>query len=54
MEGNTLMDIEDAVLQMLRRGCSILEVQTELMRVLNELKSMSVYLQAIKDADFAP
>jgi hypothetical protein len=54
MEGNTLMDIEEAALIMLRKGCSVSEVQAELMRVLNELKSMSVYLQAIKDADFAP
>ena len=54
MEGNTLMDIEDTVLQMLRRGNSVNEVQEELMRVYNELKSMKVYLQAIKDSDFAP
>ena len=54
MEGNTLMDIEEAVLKMLRSGACVREVQEELMRVYNELKSMKVYLQAIQDADFAP
>jgi hypothetical protein len=54
MEGNPLMDIEATVVQMLRRGNSVNEVKEELLRVLNELKSMQVYLQAIKDSDFAP
>jgi hypothetical protein len=54
MEGNTLMQIEDAVLMALRKGHSVAEVQAELMRVVNELSAMKVYMQAIKDADFAP
>jgi len=54
MEGNTLMDIQEAALRLLRQGKSVLEVEHELLRVLNELKSMKVYIQAIQDADFAP
>ena len=48
------MNIEEAALCMLRKGCSVTEVEQELLRVMNELKSMKVYLQAIKDSDFAP
>jgi len=55
MEGNPLMDdIKDLVLQKLRKGETVVEIKTELLDTLNELKSMEVYIQAIKDADFAP
>lgn len=55
MEGNTLMDdIKDEVLKKLRKGETVLEIKQELLEVLNELKTMEVYVQAIKDADFAP
>lgn len=55
MEGNTLMDeIRDAVLKMLRKGESVMQIKQDLMGVINELKSMEVYIKAIQDADFAP
>jgi hypothetical protein len=55
MEGNTLMDeIRDVVLQKLRKGESFLQIKQDLMEVINELKSMEVYIRAVQDADFAP
>lgn len=54
MEGNTLMEIQEAALKMLRQGKSVLEVEQELLRVMNEVRSMKVYIQAIQDSDFAP
>jgi len=55
MEGNTLMDeIKDVVVQKLRKGESFMQIKQELMEVINELKSMEVYIRAIQDADFAP
>jgi hypothetical protein len=48
------MEIQEAALKMLRQGKSVLEVEQELLRVMNELKSMKVYIQALQDADFAP
>ena len=55
MEGNTLMDaIQQAVLECLRKGNSVMEIEQELLRVINELKAMKVYIKAMQDADFAP
>lgn len=55
MEGNTLMDeIRDVVLQKLRRGEPVISIKEDLLNVINELKSMEVYIKAIQDADFAP
>jgi len=54
-EGNTSMDeIRDVVLQKLRKGESFLQIKQDLMEVINELKSMEVYIRAVQDADFAP
>tara|TARA_R110000868_G_scaffold78585_1_gene224136 strand:- start:580 stop:747 length:168 start_codon:yes stop_codon:yes gene_type:complete len=55
MEGNTLMSIiKEAVLKALRTGDSVACVRQQLLEVMNELQSMQVYIQAIKDADSAP
>lgn len=55
MEGNTLMDeIKEGVLTALRNGWTIESVKDELLNIINELKAMDVYVQAIKDADFRP
>jgi len=55
MEGNPLMDeMRKLVFKLLRQGESvtqILEWQTQLKE---ELLTMKDYVQAIKDADFAP
>lgn len=55
MEGNTLMDeIRNVVLEKLRKGESVISIKEDLLNVMNELKSMEVYIKAIQDADFAP
>ena len=46
--------IQDAALKWLRMGKSVLEVERELLRVLKEVQSMKVYVQAMQEADFAP
>jgi hypothetical protein len=55
MEGNTLMDeIKQAVLILLRQGKNLSTIQDDLTRVASELKAAAIYMQAIKEADFAP
>ena len=55
MEGNTLMDeIRQAVLVLLRQGKSIQQIHLDLTAIIKELQSSGVYMQAIKEADFAP
>jgi hypothetical protein len=55
MEGNTLMDeIRQAVLVLLREGKSIQQIHLDLTAIIKELQSSGVYMQAIKEADFAP
>ena len=55
MEGNTLMEeIKQAVLVLLRKGQNLTTIQDDLARVSEELKLAARYMQAIKDADFAP
>lgn len=55
MEGNTLMEeIKQAVLVLLRQGQNLTTIQEDLTRVASELKVAAIYMQAIKDADFAP
>ena len=47
-------DIQHCVLRMLRSGISVEAVHEQLLNTMNELKSMEVYLKAIKEADRAP
>jgi hypothetical protein len=55
MEGNTLMDeIKQAVLKLLRQGNHVSTVRTLLRDAEKELDQAQEYLEAIKDADFAP
>ena len=55
MEGNTLMEeIKQAVLVLLRQGKNLSTIQDDLNRVSAELELAARYMQAIKDADFAP
>ena len=46
--------IKEGVLYALRGGCSVVQVKEELLKIINELKSMEVYIRAIQDSDFAP
>lgn len=47
-------DVQNCVLRMLRAGISVDTVRTQLLDVINELKTMEVYLKAIKDSDMRP
>ena len=47
-------EIEIALLKLLRKGCTVQQVQTELEIMLDKIKSMKLYLEAIEDADFHP
>jgi hypothetical protein len=46
--------IKEAVLKALRTGDSVACVRQQLLEIMNELQAMQVYIQAIKDSDFAP
>jgi hypothetical protein len=60
MEGNTLMGdgeldlVHNVVLELFRRGQSITNICMLLNEELEKLGDASDYLQAIKEADFAP
>jgi hypothetical protein len=60
MEGNTLMGdgeldlVHNVVLELFRRGQSINNICMLLNEELEKLGDASDYLQAIKEADFAP
>lgn len=55
MEGNTLMEeIRQAVLILLRQGKTMQQIHLDLTAISKELQSSGVYMQAVKDADFAP
>jgi hypothetical protein len=47
-------EIEIAVLKLLRKGCTVHQVQIEIEIILEKIKSMKLYLEAIEDADFRP
>lgn len=46
--------IKEGVLYALRGGCSTEAIRDELLKIINELKSMEVYMQAVKDSGFRP
>jgi hypothetical protein len=55
MEGNTLMEeIRQAVLILLRQGKTMQQINSDLTAIIKELQSSGVYMQAVKEADFAP
>jgi len=55
MEGNTLMDeIKHVVLKLLRQGNEVAHIRILLREAEKELGEAQEYLQAIKEADFAP
>ena len=47
-------DIQHCVLRMLRTGMSVETVRQQMLDVMNELKTMEVYLKAIKESDMRP
>lgn len=47
-------EIKEGVLFALRGGCSVKAVRDELLKIINELQSMEVYVQAMKDSGFRP
>lgn len=47
-------EIREVVLGMLRTGQSTTEIKQDLMEIIQELKSLELYVKAIKEADFRP
>lgn len=47
-------EIKDGVLCAFRSGYNVTQIRDELLKIINELQSMEVYLKAIKDSGFRP
>ena len=47
-------EIRQAVLILLRQGKTMQQINSDLTAIIKELQSSGVYMQAVKEADFAP